>query len=202
VKQENLGLDVEQLIDRQSQLQASARDLIDGLGLLAILDPAGSVRPVGSFELGLMVWPDLDLEVITPGPPRPEVVLDVLRDLVLISGVSKINYADHRNGAGAELPRGIYVGPDPDFRSVRWQVDIWFIDEDQAAERRRLAESFRGRLTDASRRTILQIKQVAAASYRYHRGVSSVDIYRAVLDEGVTSVDGFVSVLARTGRGL
>ncbi|MBO0812060.1 MAG: hypothetical protein J2P23_08425 [Microlunatus sp.] len=176
--------------------------MIDDLGLHAILDPVGSVRPAGSFELGLMVWPDLDLEVITPDLPRPENVVGVLRDLVLVSGVRKINYADHRDAVGGELPRGIYLGPDPEFLGVRWQVDVWFIDEDQAEERRRLTETIRDRMNDGTRRTIQQIKQIAAASDRYHRGVSSVDIYRAVLDEGVTSMDGFVTYLARTGREL
>lgn len=202
MKQANLGLGVDQLIDRQAWLQTAARELMDDLGLRAILERAGSVRPVGSFELGLMVWPDLDLEVITPDPPRPENVLGVLRDLVLVSGVQKINYADHRDALGGEVPRGIYLGPDPEFQGVRWQVDVWFIDEDVAGARRRLTDSIREGLDDDKRRTILQIKQIAAASDRYHRGVSSVDIYRAVLDEGVTSIDEFAAYLARTGREL
>lgn len=80
-----------QLVERQKSLQSAARSLLRERGLLAILETAGHVQPVGSFDLGLMVWPDLDIEVITTGPPQPEIVLDVLRDLVLTGGVQKIN---------------------------------------------------------------------------------------------------------------
>ena len=51
-------------------------------------------------------------------------------------------------------------------------------------------------------RAILAIKQVAAASDVYHRGVSSVDIYTAVLDDGVASPEEFVAWLAASGRTL
>jgi len=202
VKQANLGLDVEQLINRQSWLQASARQLLEELRVLSILEPAGTVRAVGSLELGLMVWPDIDLEIVTSGPPEAEAVLDILRDLVVVSGVQKINYADHRQSPGDGIPRGVYLGPDIEYRGVQWQVDLWFVDADQAATRKRLADSFRKALDDHSRRTILEIKQVAAASDKYHRGISSVDIYRAVLEEKAESVDDFVAYLARSGREL
>ena len=202
MKQANLGLDVEQLINRQSWLQASARQLLEELRVLSILEPAGTVRAVGSLELGLMVWPDIDLEIVTSGPPEAEAVLDILRDLVVVSGVQKINYADHRQSPGDGIPRGVYLGPDIEYRGVQWQVDLWFVDADQAATRKRLADSYREALDDHSRRTILDIKQVAAASDKYHRGISSVDIYRAVLEEKADSVDDFVAYLARSGREL
>lgn len=202
MKQPNLGLDVEQLINRQSWLQASARQVLEELGVLSILEPAGRVRVVGSLELGLMVWPDIDLEIITSGPPEAEAVLDVLRELVLVSGIRKINYADHRASPVSGIPRGIYLGPDIDHRDLQWQVDLWFIDAEQAAVQQRLTTSIKNRLDDASRRRILQIKQVAAASEKYHRGVSSVDIYRAVLEEDVSSISGFVTYLERSGRKL
>ncbi|SDS22999.1 hypothetical protein [Microlunatus soli] len=43
MKQEDLGLDVEQLIDRQAWLQSSAQALMDEIGLRAILESAGRV---------------------------------------------------------------------------------------------------------------------------------------------------------------
>ncbi|SDT42538.1 hypothetical protein [Microlunatus soli] len=180
MKQGDLGLDVKQLTERQEWLQSSAHALMDEVGLRAILETAGRVWPGGSFDLGLMVWPDLDIEVITTSPPQPAVVVNVLQELVLTTGIRKINYADHRAPTDSGLPTGVYLGPDVEFRSVAWQVDLWFIDADQARERRRLHDRIRDGLDEANRRSILQIKQVAAASDGYHRGVSSVDIYEAV----------------------
>lgn len=191
-----------QLVERQKWLQSAARSLLRETDLFATLETAGHVQPVGSFNLGLMVWPDLDIEVITTDPPQPETVLDVLRDLVLTSGIQKINYADHRTSTGDGPPAGIYVGPDVGFRGLAWQVDLWFIDRTIAQQRRNFNDHIRRSLDGVTRKAILEIKQVAAASDTYHRDVSSVDIYQAVLDHNVRTVDGFVAYLATSGREL
>lgn len=46
------------LLDRQDELQSSARRV------LASLAPLGALMPTGSFVSGLMVWKDLDLMLI------------------------------------------------------------------------------------------------------------------------------------------
>ena len=63
----------EELLRRQEELQAEARQVIGDLDLLGVLGRAGNARHIGSFVTGLMVWRDLDLQVLPPGwvPPRP-----------------------------------------------------------------------------------------------------------------------------------
>jgi hypothetical protein len=51
-----------ELLRRQEELQAEARQGIGDLDLLGVLGRAGSVRLIGRYVTGLMVWRDLDLQ--------------------------------------------------------------------------------------------------------------------------------------------
>lgn len=202
MKQANLGLSVEQLLERQGWLQTRAADAIDRLNLTDILSDAGRPVVVGSAELGLMVWPDLDIEVVSPEPPAIGPILRVLERLITDAGMTKVSFGDTRNDANPQVPKGFYLGPDVEIDGMMWQVDIWFMDEANHQHRRQLVESIQSRLDDQAIQAILAIKQVAAASDLYHRGVSSVDIYQAVLDHDVVDIDGFDAYLSQSGRSL
>jgi hypothetical protein len=202
MKQANLGLSTEELNHRQTWLQQQADDLMEDLQLLDLARLAGQPKVVGSYDLGLMVWPDLDIEIHTTGVPDLRPALEIVNHLMLDAGVTKVSIADTRQETNPEAPRGIYLGPDIVRGELAWQVDIWLINHAEAAARHHQMDGFRGKLNDATRRRILQIKQVAAASDKYHRGVSSVDIYVAVLDRGVENLAGFEAYLQETGRSL
>lgn len=200
MKQANLGLDAEQLVSRQNWLQQQASQLLHDLKLMDILRVAGQPKIAGSAELGLMVWPDIDLEVVSPEQPELSLALDIVRRLMLEAGMRKLNIVDERQTSNPDIPKGIYIGPDVKHGELEWQVDIWIVNSDEANTRHQLAERIRSMLNDSNRSTILQIKQVVAASDKYHRGISSVDIYAAVLDQGVSDMAGFEAYLQQTGR--
>lgn len=202
MKQENLGLDADELIARQAWLQERARALIAESNLLDILAVAGTPSIVGSFRMGLMVWPDLDITVATSGTPDLGRALEVVQRLMTEAGVRKLNIVDRRGRLRERLPAGIYLGSYHDHNGIAWQVDIWLMEEAEIPERAAFTDRIMARLTDERRREILAIKQVAAASDVYHRGVDSVDIYTAVLDHGVTTPAEFSAWLAESGRSL
>lgn len=56
-----------ELLRRQEELQAEGEQVIADLDLLSVLGRAGEVRRIGSSVTGLMVWRDLDLQVLSPG---------------------------------------------------------------------------------------------------------------------------------------
>lgn len=152
--------------------------------------------------MGLMVWPDIDLEVVSPGRPDLPRALDIVRRLMLEAGVGKLNIVDERQTTNPDIPKGIYIGPDVIHGDVTWQVDIWIINRDEASKGHQFVNGITAMLNNANRSTILQLKQTIAASDKYHRGISSVDIYTAVLDQGVTDMAGFEAYLQQTGRTL
>ena len=68
---------------------------------------------------------------------------------------------------------------------------------DRAEER-----PFAPRLTDDSRKTILEIREQCWRDPQYRRGYSSMmDIFRAVLEDGVDSMDAFTRWLI-TRKGI
>jgi len=60
----------EHLVDRADRLQREAHAVLDDLGLLMFLAPVGHAKIVGSLALGLMTWPDIDIDVEVVGDPR------------------------------------------------------------------------------------------------------------------------------------
>ena len=202
MKQENLGLSVDALIARQAWLQEQVRKIVAERDLLAIASSAGCAEIVGSYAMGLMVWPDIDLTVTVPGSPDLDAALELVPRLMKEAGAHRLTFADHRDGTHPELPAGIFLGPDIVHDGVAWQVDIWLVDAATARERSATTARYMARMTEARRRSILAIKQVAAASDAYHRGVSSVDIYTAVLEDRIETPDEFVAWLAASGRAV
>lgn len=202
MKQANLGLTVDELVVRQAWLQEQARALIEERKLLEIVAVVGTPTIVGSFRMGLMVWPDVDITVATAGMPDLDKALEAVRRLMKEAGARRMTITDRRAKANGSLPAGIYLGPDLERDGLAWQIDIWLVEAADATERLAFADRTMGRLTPEHRRAILAIKQVAAASDVYHRGVSSVDIYTAVLDHGVATPDEFSAWLALSGRSL
>lgn len=202
MKQANLSLSIDELAERQTWLQEQVREIVAQRHLLDIGSLAGQAEIVGSYKMGLMVWPDIDITVTTPGTPDLDDALAMVSRLMKETGARKVNIVDRRGRSGDRLPAGIYVGPDIVHEGLAWQVDIWLVDPETAEERRAQTSEYIARLTENHRRAILAIKQVAAASDVYHRGVSSVDIYNAVLDFGARTPDEFVAWLAASGRVL
>ena len=202
MKQRDLGLDIDQLLRRQAWLQERAHSLLSTHDLMSPLATAGAPMIVGSLHLGLMVWPDIDFTVIAPDEANLDNAFTVAHDLVAAHGVKKLSIADVRIDPPAGLPNGIYLGPRMQHGDLDWQIDIWIVNQRDATERNQQTERFMTRLTEPRRQAILAIKQVAAASDHYHRGVSSVDIYLAVLDHHVETVDDFIVWLAASGRSL
>lgn len=201
MKQANLGLNKNQLKDRQSWLQDQAQDLLATYHLPEILSTVGQPQLVGSVAYQLMVWPDVDYEVLTDDRPNPEQALRIVKSL-LETGITKVNIVDHRQSTSSNIPHGIYIGPDVVHQDLKWQIDIWLIEKNEAEQRRRPISQLMSRLTDQHREIILALKQYAAASDRYHRGVSSVDLYTAVVQHNVTTIDQFNTYLQNRGKQL
>jgi hypothetical protein len=189
------------LLTRQAELQAEAAVVRADLGLDGLLARQGTVVPVGSAALGLMVWRDLDLTVVCD-ELDPAAVADVGAELARHPRVREVLF---RNDTGPwntdpAYPDGLYLRLD--FRSPdghAWKADIWFVDEPDRQPDLAHVRELPPRLTAAARAAILAIKEEWAGRPEYGRTVTSWDVYRAVLDHDVRSVAEFGEWV--TGRG-
>lgn len=192
-------MQISELFRRQDELQAEALLVREDLRLDEQLSAIGTVVPVGSAALGLMVWRDLDITVICG---RLDVA-EVAQAGASLALHDRVNQVLFRNDTGTwnidpGYPDGLYLGPR--YRTPAgdgWNVDIWFVDEPDRQPDLAHVSSLPARLSEVTRASILRVKHDWAAKPEYGKSITSYDIYRAVLDDGVRTPAGFEDWLTK-----
>ena len=191
---------VQNLLTIDAELRAEADRLL-ALGLRTVLDSYGDVHVVGSYALRLMVWRDLDIHVVRPDS-HPRDFFNLGGKLAELLKPAKMHYRDEFVMQTPDLPRGLYWGIYlGDERKGAWKIDIWASDEKGFQAATRHDAWLRPALTDDVRANILRIKSAVWTDPRYRKSFSSLDVYRAVIEKGVSDVEGFFAyVAARDNR--
>ena len=190
-----------ELLRRQEDLQAEAHTVLAELDLMALLARAGHPVLVGSAALGLMTWRDIDVEVYC-NRWSADHALETMRPLASHARVKKLRYSNESGQLrSAGLPDGYYWG-------VRyyteagdeWKIDVWFFPADVPRAERDPLQTIPARLTPEIRLAILWIKDVWHRLPAYRHRVLSVDIYDAVLEQGVRTPAEFDAYLVARGK--
>lgn len=175
------------LLVRQADLQREAATFVRELGLMELLGRTGRVVQLGSAVTGLMVWRDVDFGVDAPGL-TPDGAWETMGPV--LGRCSSLHYLDDR-----EERRHYFI-----MRIEDWKVDVslWFAGVPPAVEA--FQEELPARLTQESRLAILRLKDFWHRLPHYPEIVSAWEIYDAVLNHGVRTLDELDAFLA--GRGL
>jgi hypothetical protein len=175
------------LIARASELQAQAHDVIHRLQLKERWAEVGEATFSGSSQFGLMVAPNIDMEVYAD-QPRPSAGFQVIAGITEIPGVRRVRFKNQLDDP--EDPGLFWWIQYRDEWGQDWSIDTWLIPSDHpfALASARFAEAMCEKLDDPSRRTILQIKQESRCRDLDTR---SIEIYKAVLRDGVGTYDEF-----------
>jgi hypothetical protein len=186
------------LLEQQQRLQREADAVHADLRLDELLGGLGDPIRVGSSALGLMVWPDLDVTVACPTLDLAAVA-SVGAELVTHPRVRQLTTLNDTGKWNADptYPDGLYLGLK--YRSeagVEWKVDIWLVDEPERQPDLEHLRTLPPKLTDEARLRILEIKDAWADRPEYGRTVRSVDIYTAVLEDDVMTLEQFEAWLA------
>jgi hypothetical protein len=193
----------EDLLARQAALQDRAREMLAGLDLAALTAQAGPLLVTGSFVSGLMVWPEVDVMVLVGPDFSPPDVMGLLARIVPQAGVIALDYRDERG------PRCV-TGQLRDERyhvtltvehPARWQIDLTLWLHDLHRNVTRWHEELRERITAEQRIAVLRIKDHWHRQPAYPHHVGGLDIYTAVIDDGVRTLDEFAAWLAARGLG-
>lgn len=191
-----------ELLRQQDALQAEARAVELDLQLEQRLSPIGQLFRVGSAALGLMVWRDLDLTVVCPRLAVGPVAAMGAR-LTEHPRVWRVEFRNDTGGWNTDprYPDGLYLGVG--YRSVAdhdWKLDIWFVDEPARQPDLAHLRTIPAQLAPNTREAILIIKSAWASQPEYGKSVKSFDIYTAVLQDGVRTLDEFQEWVARSKR--
>jgi len=189
------------LLARQAALQDEARQVLAGLDLAGLVADVGPMLVTGSFVSGLMCWRELDVMVHAGGDFSPADVMGLLARIVPQAGVIALDYRDERG------PRCV-TGQLRDERyhvtltvehAARWQIDLTLWLHDLHRNVTLWHEELRERITGEQRSAVLRIKDHWHRQPAYPHRVGGLDIYTAVLDDGIRTVDEFAAWLTQHG---
>lgn len=165
-----------------------ARQVLANLDLLSRWKRHGDPVVCGSVAYGLVVEPDIDMEIFA-AEPSIDAAFEVLREVAKVPGVVRCAFTNDLDGPAA----GIYCRIVYDHAGVRWNLDNWLLPRDHPGPfSARLVQPMLGALTAETRRAVLEIKETALAR---KEPVQGIWVYRAVLTEGIRGYADFHSWL-------
>jgi hypothetical protein len=187
------------LLARQAALQAEARAVLAELSLATLFADVGPMLLTGSFVSGLMCWREIDVMVLAGAGFSPQDVLRLLQRIVGQQVVTSLQYHDER---GPRCPTGRdrderYHVPFTVLRaSQTWRIDLTLWLHDAHLDVTRWHEELGETITAGQRSAVLRIKDVWHRRPDYPDQVGGLDIYTAVINDGVRTPDQFATWLA------
>jgi hypothetical protein len=143
---------------------------------------------VGAAAYGLVVAPDIDLEIYCT-EPRIEDGFEVLRACALHSRVQKARFSNRMNGPDMGYYWQLRYQHE---NGQEWKIDMWSMQNDHpGSTSAALVEPMLQVLTEETRRIILEIKENLLLDPTNQ--CRSIHVYRAVLDEGIRDPESLKS---------
>lgn len=178
----------------QVELQAEALRLLDKYNVIEILSEYGEVNFVGSYSFGLMVVPDIDIEVYNENIDTKK-ALEI--GAKLFQEIPRLYMSDRTRLPTEEgRPNGVYIGPIIKENGRRWEIDIWALKsrniEDMHRSKGFEDTEWMNKLTVEQKDHIILFKYMLNQQGRYGTDVSALQIYKAVY-EGARTLDDLLS---------
>jgi hypothetical protein len=190
----------EELDARQAALQAEARELLAAPDLAALLADIGPPLFAGSFVSGLMCWREVDVMVLAGPDFSPQDVMRLLGRVVGLAGVTGLEYRDERGprcATGQVRDERYHVPVTVERAGHAWQLDLTLWLHDPHHNVTRWHEELRERITGEQRRAVLRIKDEWHRRPEYPGEVGGLEVYTAVLEDGVRTPGQFAAWLQR-----
>jgi hypothetical protein len=193
----------EDLLARQAALQERGREVLARLDLNALVTGVGPLLVTGSFVSGLMSWPEVDVMVLAGRDFSPQDVMGLMARVVTRPGVTGLEFRDERGARCVtdqvrdERYHVTLTVEDTD----RWQIDLTLWLHDLHRNVTQWHQELRERITAGQRLAVLRIKDHWHRQPAYPDQVGGLDIYTAVVDDGVRTLAEFAAWLDRRGRG-
>ncbi len=185
------------ITDINRQIKEEADDILYSQGLFAILSKYGVPHITGSYSLNLMTWRDLDIYIQNENMSEAE-FFQLGAEINKKYNPVKMSYRNERITQTKGLPPGLYWGVySGNERNGAWKIDIWAVDENECRRLLKFCDDIAAKLTLFTKQIILTIKSSCWQDPEYRRSYTSNDIYKAVLDNEVTSLEEFRSYLER-----
>ena len=170
--------------ERAADKKRVAETILADLDLVPKWERFGRAVLVGAFAYDLLVVPDIDMEIYCPDL-KIEHGFQVLSECALNHRVTKARFSNELAGRDKALYWQLRYKLED---GTEWKIDMWSAPEDYDLPRgEHLVKPMRASLTSETRQAILKLKELR--SLDSNLSCPSVDLYRAVLDDGVRTID-------------
>lgn len=157
-------------------------------GLIDILGTLGKVQIVGSYDLDLLIKPDIDISICVEEYDLKK-YFSVCTDIADQIKPIRIKYIDQSVAQFDAFPfdTGYFLGINLKRDNVKWSIDCWVFTPEIFQERVSYHNDIKERINQLNRKILMDIKSSISENHNYR----SVDLYNAVLFEGVSSLEEY-----------
>lgn len=167
-----------------------ADEILYEFGLYDSLKKFGNPQVSGSYLLKLMTWRDLDIYLESESIDN-ETFFELGKEISIKLNPSKMSFRNELIGKTPHLPKGLYWGVHTNHFDQKWKIDIWAIDSEEVKQKQSGVEELMFKIDNYKRRSILELKNQLHSHPLYRKTFFSVDIYDAVLNDKITSLEQF-----------
>lgn len=186
------------LFKKQTELQKQAAEVLTRLDLINELSKYGKTKIVGSVALGLMTWPDIDIDLESKKEINSEDYFKIIKYLFKQKDIKQLILIDNRSAFEKNRPQSFYIGVIYNFNDINWKIDIRYLTSSSAYAGDDLKQ-IRTQLSEDKIKSILEIKTAFHNHPKYRKEFSGYDIYKAVLEKNISTVEDFKKYLKVSG---
>jgi hypothetical protein len=174
-----------------NEIKKEADQILYEKGLLKTLGGFGIPHVNGSYLLDLMTWRDLDVYLEADDLPGKK-FFALGQEIESLLQPVKMSFRNDRISKTPGLPEGlywgIYLGNE---RKGAWKIDVWAVNVHEYERLSGYSRSIQEKLNTEASRYIMEIKSNCWRDPEYRRSYNSSDIYSAVLEQKITTMEQF-----------
>lgn len=184
-------------------MKEQANRMLLDCGIIETLSMYGEMYIHGSYEMDLMVWPELDIYLSIHNFQTIQIfkILDALHRCSPIKQILMFNQVDHQNCHGPK--KAILIDLTIHHAGLDWKMDLAVGDTEHFGWVKNYNQRVKAKMTPALHQVLLEIKKQAVEHPMYkrqnwklltqHEYFYSHDLYEAVLLYGVKTYPEFLS---------
>ena len=170
-------------------LREKAEHILQASGLLEHLKAYGTPHIIGSLRMDMMAWNDIDIDIENDGMDLEKLyrltgfVMDAFHPV----------WYEAREEADGEGKTVWFQGFEAMIDGEKWNFDLWFFDRETIEKAETFCDGIAARATPAQRESITEMKRglLARGLYSFEK-FRSMDVYRAVLEENIQTIERFL----------
>ena len=135
---------------------------------------------LGSYELDLMLDSlDIDIRVLSQNLEKDSrKALEIFLDKKYFQKIEYGNFLDFKR---KNRPEGYILNLRREYKGLKWEVEIWFVSEDNFNQSLRELDLIKEKLNSSKKEEILKLKEKRFLEGKDKNDLSSYEIYKKVL---------------------